>query len=67
MLSIIDPGDDGDHSTPYWVTYSELVKLCQGEIVFVPCSIENKYKITPEQLEATITPKNQTIHVLQPL
>jgi len=59
VLSIIDPGDEVIIPTPYWVTYSELVKLCQGEIVFVPCSIQNKYKITPEQLEAAITPKTK--------
>ncbi|PWV48975.1 pyridoxal phosphate-dependent aminotransferase [Chitinophaga sp. S165] len=59
VLSIINPGDEVVIPTPYWVTYSELVKLCQGEVVFVPCSIENKYKITPAQLEAAITPKTK--------
>lgn len=59
VLSVINPGDEVIIPTPYWVTYSELVKLCQGEVVFVPCSIENKYKITPEQLEAAITPKTR--------
>lgn len=59
VLSVINPGDEVIIPTPYWVTYSELVKLCQGEVVFVPCSIENKYKITPEQLEAAITPKTK--------
>lgn len=59
VLSIVDPGDEVIIPTPYWVTYSELVKLCQGEIKFVPCSIQNKYKITPEQLEAAITPKTR--------
>jgi aspartate aminotransferase len=56
---VINPGDEVIIPTPYWVTYSELVKLCQGEVVFVPCSIENKYKITPAQLEAAITPKTK--------
>ena len=59
VLSVINPGDEVIIPTPYWVTYSELVKLCQGEVVFVPCSIENKYKITPAQLEAAITPKTK--------
>ena len=59
VLSVINPGDEVIIPTPYWVTYSELVKLCQGEVVFVPCSIGNKYKITPEQLEAAITPKTK--------
>lgn len=59
VLSIINPGDEVIIPTPYWVTYSEQVKLCQGKVVFVPCSIENNYKITPEQLEAAITPKTR--------
>lgn len=59
VLSIINPGDEVIIPTPYWVTYSELVKLCQGTVVFVPCSIENKFKITPAQLEAAITPKTK--------
>jgi aspartate aminotransferase len=59
VLSVINPGDEVIIPTPYWVTYSELVKLCQGEVVFIPCSIENKYKITPAQLEAAITPKTK--------
>ncbi|MCW3464288.1 pyridoxal phosphate-dependent aminotransferase [Chitinophaga nivalis] len=59
VLSIINPGDEVIIPTPYWVTYSEQVKLCQGEVVFVTCSIENNYKITPEQLEAAITPKSR--------
>lgn len=59
VLSVINPGDEVIIPTPYWVTYSELVKLCQGEVRFIPCSIENKYKITPAQLEAAITPKTK--------
>lgn len=59
VLCIVNPGDEVIIPTPYWVTYSEQVKLCQGVVVFVPCSIENDYKITPEQLEAAITPKTK--------
>jgi aspartate aminotransferase len=59
VLSIVNPGDEVIIPTPYWVTYSEQVSLCQGEVVFVSCSIENNYKITPEQLEAAITPKSR--------
>ena len=59
VLSVINPGDEVIIPTPYWVTYSELVKLCQGEVKFIPCGIENKYKITPAQLEAAITPKTK--------
>ncbi|WP_343702233.1 pyridoxal phosphate-dependent aminotransferase [Chitinophaga sp.] len=59
VLSLVNPGDEVIIPTPYWVTYSELVKLCQGEIKFVTCGIENNYKITPAQLEAAITPKTR--------
>ena len=59
VLSIVNPGDEVIIPTPYWVTYSELVKLCQGVVKFVPCGIENNYKITPAQLEAAITPRTR--------
>lgn len=59
VLSIVNPGDEVIIPTPYWVTYSEQVALCQGTVVFVPSTIENNYKITPEQLEAAITPKTK--------
>lgn len=59
VLSIVNPGDEVIIPTPYWVTYSELVKLCQGVVKFVTCGIENDYKITPAQLEAAITPKTK--------
>ncbi|MBC9915269.1 pyridoxal phosphate-dependent aminotransferase [Chitinophaga varians] len=59
VLSIVNPGDEVIIPTPYWVTYSEQVALCQGTVVFVPSTIENNYKITPAQLEAAITPKTR--------
>lgn len=59
VLSLVNPGEEVIIPTPYWVTYSELVKLCQGVVKFVPCPIEQDYKITPEQLEAAITPKTK--------
>ena len=55
VLSIIDPGDEVIIPTPYWVTYSEIVKLVQGKVVFVNTTLENGYKITPEELENSIT------------
>jgi aspartate aminotransferase len=55
VLSIVDPGDEVIIPTPYWVTYSEIVRLLQGKVVFVNTTIENGYKITPEELESAIT------------
>lgn len=59
VLSIVDIDDEVVIPTPYWVTYSEIVRLGQGVVKFVPTSIENNYKITPAQLEAAITPKTR--------
>lgn len=57
VLSIVNPGDEVIIPTPYWVSYSEIVRLEKGEVVFVNGKFDNDYKITPEQLEAAITPK----------
>lgn len=59
ILAVVDVGDEVIIPTPYWVTYSELVRLADGKPVFIRSSIESKYKITPEQLEAAITPKTK--------
>ena len=45
--------------TPYWVTYSELVKIAGGKVVQIPTSVESGYKITPQQLEAAITERTK--------
>lgn len=55
VLSIVDIGDEVIIPTPYWVTYSEIVRLGQGEVRFVNTSLKNGYKITPEELEEAIT------------
>lgn len=59
IMVLINPGDEVIIPTPYWVSYSELVKLAEGESVFINATIETDFKITPEQLEAAITPKTK--------
>lgn len=59
ILAVVDVDDEVIIPTPFWVTYSELVRLADGKPVFVQSSVESKYKITPEQLEAAITPKTK--------
>lgn len=59
LLAVVDNGDEVVIPTPYWVTYSELVRLAEGTPVFVRTSFENGYKVTPAQLEAAITPKTK--------
>lgn len=59
ILSLIDEGDEALIPTPFWVTYAALVQLSRGEVKLLKSSLENGYKITPEQLEAAITPKTK--------
>jgi len=59
LLVLVNPGDEVIIPTPYWVSYSELVKLAEGVSVFIDSTVETDFKITPEQLEAAITPKTK--------
>ena len=56
VMAIVNKGDDVVIPTPYWVTYSEIVKLAEGKVTLVRTSIANKYKLTAEELEAALTP-----------
>ncbi len=55
VLAIVDKNDEAIVPTPFWVTYSEIVKLAGGKVIEVRTNIDNGYKITPEQLEKSIT------------
>jgi aspartate aminotransferase len=59
ILSVVDKGDEVIIPTPFWVTYAALVQLAEGEVRLMKTSIEHGYKITPEELEAAITPKTK--------
>ena len=59
VWAVVSPGDEVVIPTPYWVTYSEIVKLGEGVPVLVRTKIENGYKITPAELEAAITPQTR--------
>lgn len=59
VFATVSKGDEVIIPTPYWVTYSEIVKLGEGVVKLVPTSIENKYKLTPAELEAAISDKTR--------
>src|SRR3954464_11689459 len=59
VLATIDKGDEVVIPTPYWVTYSEIVKLGEGVVKLVSTKIENKYKLTPAELEAAMSDKTR--------
>ncbi|MBS1609305.1 MAG: pyridoxal phosphate-dependent aminotransferase [Bacteroidetes bacterium] len=56
ILALVDKGDEVIIPTPYWVTYSELVKIAGGKVVEIKTSAKDGFKISPEQLEDAITP-----------
>ena len=56
-MVVLNAGDEVLLPCPYWVSYAEIVKLAEGVPVEIPTSVETNFKITPEQLEAAITPK----------
>lgn len=59
VLCLVNPGEEVIIPTPYWVSYSEVVKLAEGKSVFIDTTVESNFKITPEQLEAAITPNTK--------
>ncbi len=59
IYAVVDNGDEVVIPTPYWVTYSELVKMAGGKVVEVRTSQESGFKVSPQQLEAAITGKTK--------
>jgi aspartate aminotransferase len=59
ILCLINPGDEVIVPTPYWVSYSEMIKLAEGKAVFINAAVEQNFKITATELEAAITPKTK--------
>ena len=59
VLAIVDKGDEVIIPTPFWVTYSEIVKLAGGKPVLVRTKIENGYKITAQELDAHISSRTK--------
>lgn len=63
---LTNPGDEVLIFAPYWVSYSEMVKLAEGKSVVVDGAFENDFKVTPEQLEAAITPRTKVVMYASP-
>lgn len=66
ILASINPGDEVLIPTPAWVSYVEMVKLARGTNVLVPTTLEDNFKITPERLEAAITPRTRMVLLCSP-
>ena len=63
---LINPGDEVIIPTPFWVSYKEIVRVAEGKCVYVKTKLENDFKVTPEQLEAAITPRTKLIMFSSP-
>ncbi len=59
LMATLNPGDEVLIPAPYWVSYPDMVLLAGGEPVIMPAGPESGFRITPEQLEAAITPKSK--------
>lgn len=66
ILAVINPGDEVVIPTPAWVSYVEMVNLAEGKSVLVPATIEQNFKITPEQLRAAITERTRLVFFNSP-
>jgi aspartate aminotransferase len=59
LMATLNPGDEVVIPAPYWVSYPDMVLLAGGTPVAVEATLENNFKLTPEQLESAITPKTK--------
>lgn len=66
ILATVNPGDEVIIPTPAWVSYVEMVKLAEGKSVFIPTGVADNFKVTPQKLEAAITPRTKAIILCSP-
>jgi aspartate aminotransferase len=66
VQALLNPGDEVIIPAPYWVSYPDMVRLADGEPVIIRAGVETGFKITPEQLEAAITPKTRLFVINSP-
>ncbi len=64
--ALLDPEDEVILPCPYWVSYRDIVRLCEGNAVEVKTSIDQDFKMTADQLEAAITPKTKMLWYSSP-
>ena len=66
VMTLVNPGDEVIIPTPAWVSYVQMVNLAGGKNVLIPATLDQNFKITPQQLEAAITPKTRLIILCSP-
>ena len=66
LMAVVGKGDEVLIPAPFWVSYPEMVKIADATPVIIYSDIESDFKITPEQLEAAITPKTKVLMLCSP-
>ena len=66
VMALVNPGDEVIIPAPYWVSYPQMVLLAGGQPVFVEATFDQNFKMTPEQLEAAITPRTRMLILCSP-
>jgi aspartate aminotransferase len=66
FLALLNPGDEVIIPAPYWVSYPDMVKLADATPVIIEANYDQQFKITPAQLQATITPKTRLVVINSP-
>lgn len=66
LMASLNPGDEVILPAPYWTSYADMVLIAGGVPVVVPCSEANGFRITPEQLDAAITPRRRWVFINSP-
>lgn len=66
LLATVNPGDEVVIPAPYWVSYPEMVKLAEGTPVIVRTTVENKFKITPDELRKALSAKTKMLILCSP-
>ncbi|WP_429814535.1 pyridoxal phosphate-dependent aminotransferase [Ensifer sp. B1-9] len=66
MMASINPGDEVIIPTPYWTSYSDIVQICEGKPILIPCDASSGFRLTADKLEAVITPKTRWVLLNSP-
>ncbi|PKP32303.1 MAG: aspartate aminotransferase [Bacteroidetes bacterium HGW-Bacteroidetes-16] len=66
FFCLLNPGDEIIVPAPYWVSYTEMIKLAGGDIKLIVAGIEADFKVTPDQIAAAITPRTKALLINSP-
>ncbi len=66
VMALVNPGDEVIIPTPFWVSYKEIVKVAEAKTVYVKTTLTHNFKVTPQQMEAAITPKTKLMMFSSP-